>query len=128
VFATRDREVSMEQDQEMLVRARRMRGSPTDAEARLWRCLRAGRMRAYKFRRQQPIGRFVVDFACMRCKLVIELDGGQHLDRLDQDLQRTGWLKSQGFEVIRFWNDDALLRTDVVLEEILRVLEGCGSR
>jgi very-short-patch-repair endonuclease len=118
----------MEQDQKPLVQARRMRRAPTDAEARLWCRLRAGRMLAYKFRRQQPIGRFVVDFACMRCKLVIELDGGQHLDRLDQDLQRTGWLRSQGFEVIRFWNDDVLVRTDVVLEEILRVLEGYGSR
>jgi very-short-patch-repair endonuclease len=114
----------MQQDQSMLRLARRLRHAPTDAEARLWCRLRAGRMLAYKFRRQQPIGRFVVDFSCMRGRLVVELDGGQHLERTDQDSQRTVWLESQGFKVIRFWNDDVLLRTDLVLEEILRVLEG----
>ena len=60
----------------------------------------------------------------MKAKLVVELDGGQHLKLPEQDLRRTEWLRSQGFEVIRFWNDDVLLRTDLVLAEILRVLEG----
>ncbi len=64
----------------------------------------------------------------MKSKLVIELDGGQHPDRLEQDLRRTAWLQSQGFKVIRFWNDEVLVRMDAVLEEILRVLQKRASR
>ena len=105
-----------------LLHARRMRQSATDAEAELWRNLRAGRLAGYKFRRQQPLGRYIVDFVCFEQRLVIEVDGGQHLDAQISDALRTEWLESEGFRVLRFWNDDVLLRTGLVLAEILRML------
>ena len=105
-----------------LAHAKHMRHSPTDAETRLWRNLRAGRLAGYKFRRQQPPGRYIVDFVCFEERLVIEVDGGQHLDAQLSDASRTKWLESEGFRVLRFWNDDVLLRNSLVLEEILRAL------
>ena len=105
-----------------LAHAKRMRHSPTDAETRLWRNLRAGRLAGYKFRRQQPLGRYIVDFVCFEERLVIEVDGGQHLDAQLSDASCTKWLESEGFRVLRFWNDDVLLRNSLVLEEILRAL------
>lgn len=105
-----------------LLHAKRMRRSATDAEAKLWRALRAGRLAGWKFRRQQPIGRYIVDFVCFEQRLVVEVDGGQHLDAQLSDASRTVWLESQGFRVLRFWNDDVLLRNNLVLEEILRAL------
>jgi very-short-patch-repair endonuclease len=105
-----------------LLHAKRMRQSATDAETKLWRNLRAGRLAGYKFRRQQPIGRYIVDFVCFEQRLVIEVDGGQHLEAQLSDALRTEWLESEGFRVLRFWNDDVLLRADLVLTEILRML------
>ena len=113
------------QDKPRLLRhAKRMRHHPTEAETQLWRQLRAGCLCAYKFKRQQPIGRFIVDFVCFTHKLIVEVDGGQHVELQSKDEARTAWLETQGFRVIRFWNDDVLLRSQFVLEEILRVLEG----
>src|SRR5688500_5842482 len=112
----------MRKDENRLSHARRMRHLLTDAEMRLWRNLRAGRLTGYKFRRQQPIGRYIVDFVCFEAQLVIEVDGGQHLDAQLSDAVRTEWLESQGFRVLRFWNDDVLLRTPLVLEAILKSL------
>ena len=66
---------------------------------------------------------FIVDFVCFEAQLVIELDGGQHAERIVHDEVRTKWLQSQGFHVLRFWNDEALCDVQVVLEEILRTLE-----
>ena len=113
----------MQKQPNLLLHAKRMRRSPTDAEALLWRQLRAGRLCQYKFKRQQPIGRFIVDFVCFTHKLIIEVDGGQHLDLQSADEVRTAWLQKQGLQVIRFWNDDVLQRCESVLEEIVRVLE-----
>ena len=107
----------------LLINAKHMRSVPTEAEAALWRYLRAGRLSAYKFMRQQPIGYFIVDFICFAQKLVVEVDGGQHVELKVRDEERTAWLESQGFQVLRFWNDDVLKRRELVLEEILRVLE-----
>jgi very-short-patch-repair endonuclease len=112
----------MHKDGNRLGHARRMRHSPTDAEMRLWGNTRAGRLTGYKFRRQQPIGCYIVDFVCFEERLVIEMDGGQHLDAQFSDAVRTEWLESQGFRVLRFWNDDVLLRTNLVLEVILKAL------
>ena len=112
----------MRKDGNGLCHARRMRHSPTDAEMRLWRNLRAGRLAGYKFRRQQLIGRYIVDFVCFEERLVIEVDGGQHLDAQLSDALRTNWLESEDFRVLRFWNDDVLLRTHLVLEAILNAL------
>ncbi len=108
--------------QRNLMHAKRMRQSPTDAEAQLWRYLRAGRLIEHKFKRQQPIGEYIVDFVRFAQKLVIEVDGGQHADNLAYEAMRTRWLQSQGFKVLRFWNDDVLQRRKLVPDEIVRAL------
>ena len=107
----------------LLSYAKRMRHVPTEAESALWRHLRAGRLADYKFKRQKPIGNFIVDFVCFAQKLVIEVDGGQHADMQSADAVRTAWLEAQGFRVLRFWNDDVLQRIELVLEEVLRMLK-----
>lgn len=107
---------------QLLAHAKRMRHTPTESEAALWRDLRAGRLAGHKFKRQQPIGIYIVDFVCFARKLVVEADGGQHVDLRSRDELRTAWLRSQGFHVLRFWNDDVFKRTAEVLDEVLRVL------
>ena len=103
-------------------RERELRSVSTEAEQRLWFCLRDRRLQGWKFRRQQRIGPWFADFVCADARLVVELDGGQHVERHEQDERRTRDLGERGFRVIRFWNDDALLRTDAVLEAILVAL------
>ena len=94
----------------------------TDAESRLGFHLRRRRqLPGLRFRKQHPIGPYVADFACVEARLVVELDGSQHLDS-PRDPLRDAWLREQGFRVLRFWNDDALLRTDQVLSAILEAL------
>jgi very-short-patch-repair endonuclease len=102
-------------------RARQSRQFSTDAERRIWSALRDRRLSRYKFRRQHPIGRYVVDFVCIEHRLAIELDGGQHATD-PQDPSRTDWLERQGWQVIRFWNNDVLSNTGAVLETILRAV------
>ncbi|MBV8401684.1 MAG: endonuclease domain-containing protein, partial [Acetobacteraceae bacterium] len=102
-------------------RARDLRQSSTDAGRRMWSALRHRRLSRYRFRRQHPIGDFVVDFACTEHALVIEIDGGQHSDN-PLDTRRTAWLESQGWRVIRFWNNDVLKNTSGVIEAILQAL------
>ena len=102
--------------------AKAMRHQPTDAEAAIWRRLRAGRLLGYKFKRQQPIGPYIVDFVCFEQRLVIEIDGGQHATRVDGDAQRSRWLEERGYRVLRFWNDETLLKLDDVLEAIIAAL------
>lgn len=104
-------------------RARSLRLASTDAERHLWRRLRNRQLSGFKFRRQVPLAGYVVDFLCPDAGLIIELDGGQHHDRADSDAIRTESLARDGFRVLRFWNDDALARTEDVLAEILRHLE-----
>ena len=104
-------------------RARELRNNPTDAERHLWRYLRKSQLLGCKFRRQEMLGNYIVDFVCLEPKLIIELDGSQHIERHGYDTKRTEYLTSLGFEVVRFWNDDALNQTDVVLENILLHLE-----
>src|SRR5262249_997415 len=88
------------------LRARRLRHEMTPAERRLWWRLRRKRLENYRFRRQHPIGRYVVDFFCPSAKLIVELDGGQHgeEENLYRDRERTLWLEARGYRVIRFWN------------------------
>ena len=102
--------------------AKRLRHDSTDAERLLWGRLRAHRLAGFKFRRQAPIGPYIVDFACFEVKLVLELDGGQHADEAKRDAQRDGWLAGQGFRVLRFWNNEVLGNLDGVLERVLEVL------
>ncbi len=97
--------------------AKRLRTCMTDAEMRLWYRLRAHRFFGLKFKRQAPIGAYVVDFICFDHKLIVEVDGGQHADDA-VDRSRDKWLRQEGYRVIRFWNDDVLRRTEVVLGEI----------
>ncbi|MGH7053579.1 MAG: endonuclease domain-containing protein [Stellaceae bacterium] len=101
--------------------ARRLRRESTDAERRLWAALRDRRLAGYRVRRQHPIGGFIVDFACMRHRLVIEVDGGQHAENA-ADERRAAFLKARGWRVIRFWNNDVLINTPGVVETILKVL------
>lgn len=113
----------------MASRAQNLRNRATDAEKALWQRLRDKQLSCYRFRRQVPIGDYIVDFACYTPRLVIEIDGGQHAQSAQQkhDATRTGWLENQGFRVIRFWNNDALQNTDAVVMEIISVLEELSS-
>jgi very-short-patch-repair endonuclease len=102
--------------------ARRLRRDATDAERRLWSALRDRRLEGYRFRRQYPIGRFIVDFACTRYRLIIEADGSQHAED-EADRKRTVALEEQGWRVLRFWNNDVLANTNGVVETILKELQ-----
>lgn len=104
-------------------RAREFRQPLTPAEADLWRALRGRNLSGYKFRRQHPIDRFIVDFYCAEKKLVIEVDGDVHATQEAYDAARTEWLEAQGYIVIRFTNTDVLKNPDRVAAEILRRLE-----
>src|SRR5215469_4281236 len=108
--------------QEKWMRARQLRHAATEAERHLWRFLRRGNLAGHKFRRQYPIDRYIVDFVCVPVALVVELDGGQHANTHTYDARRTQVLEACGYRVLRFWNDDVLLRTNAVLEEILKNL------
>ena len=101
--------------------AKQLRQNMTDAEQLLWRHLRAHRLNGQKFRRQHPVGPYVVDFVHLGAKLIIEADGGQH-NLSEGDAVRDKWLISQGFKVMRFWNSDILNNTDAVLTTILEAL------
>ena len=99
-----------------LENARNLRSTMTDAERRLWQHLRASRLDGLKFRRQHPVPPYIADFCCIERKLIVELDGSQHSSVVDA--ARTAYLQSQGFQVLRFWDNDVLLKTDSVLEAI----------
>ena len=100
--------------------AKGLRKRSTDVERLLWSHLRAGRFEGLKFRRQHPIGHFIVDFVCLERKLIIELDGGQHAlpDEILKDRQRDAWLEKEGYSIIRFWDNEVLMNTNGVLETI----------
>ena len=104
----------------MRLRARELRNDATDAERHLWRYLKLRQLAGLRFRRQVPIGPHVADFLCPQARLIVELDGGQHVERIDADEARTRVLVDLGYRVLRYWNDDALLRTQDVLDDILR--------
>ncbi len=102
--------------------ARNLRRNLTDAERRLWSRLRRRDLMRFYFRRQVPLGPYVVDFVCKRQRVVVELDVGQHSSRKDYDARRTKHLNRMGYEVLRFWNNDVLKNMDGVLESILTAL------
>jgi very-short-patch-repair endonuclease len=97
--------------------AQSLRGNMTEAEKRLWSALRAHRLDGLSFRRQTPIGSFIVDFVCHERRLVVEVDGGQHAES-NSDIERDRWLASKGYRVLRFWNSDVLRNRNGVLETI----------
>lgn len=104
-------------------RARTLRRNETDAEYRLWYELRNGRLNSFKFVRQYPIGRFIVDFACRSRGLVVELDGSQHA-MSPTDGRRTRYLNAKSYAVLRFWNEEVLRERSAVCQTILDVLQG----
>ena len=106
----------------LLLNAKQLRTHSTDTEQHLWYFLRAKRLSGYKFKRQYIIGRYIVDFICIEAKLVIELDGSQHMDTIDYDQKRTQDLRNKGYRVLRFWDNDVLQSIDSVLQEILNLL------
>ena len=104
-------------------RARALRNNPTEVEKLLWRQLRIWQLDGYKFRRQQPLGNYIVDFVCLEKRLIVELDGGQHAEQSDYDTKRDTWLSEQGFTVLRIWNNDVLNNLEGVTERIVETLK-----
>ena len=105
------------------MRARTLRQTDNDAEAMMWDALKAKRLDGYKFVRQFPIGPYFADFLCRKRRLVVEIDGSQHVDNA-YDRMRDDYMRGAGFSVIRFWSGDALRQRNVVCETILAALDG----
>lgn len=104
--------------------AARLRVYRTEAEDHLWQALRNRGLSGHKFRFQHSLGPFVVDFACLGARLIVEVDGGQHGE--EADARRTAFLEAQGFRILRFWNQDVLTNRDGVLAAIQAALEDQG--
>lgn len=102
-------------------RARTLRNASTDAEGTLWYRLRARRLNGHKFVRREPIGPYTVDFICRECRLIVEVDGGQHADN-QRDAVRDKWLTEHNYRVLRFWNNDVSSNLAGVLETIVTAL------
>ena len=100
--------------------ARRLRREQTDVERTLWKTLRSRQLSGLKFRRQHSIGPYIVDFCCLKPRLAIELDGGQHVSQTDVDERRSHCLVQKGYRVLRFWNHEVLENLEGVL---LRIAE-----
>lgn len=105
-------------DEKVLRNAKTLRTNQTEAEQRLWYHLRAHRFMDLKFKRQKPMGRYIVDFVCVEQRLIVEIDGGQHAEQMEYDQRRDAWLRSQGYTVLRFWNNEVLQQLEGVLERI----------
>ncbi|WP_448664385.1 endonuclease domain-containing protein [Sphingomonas sp. CJ20] len=109
-------------------RARELRNDPTAAEALLWSRLRRSQLGGLKFTRQLPIAGHFADFACRKAKLVVELDGSQHIERTTADAERTRRIEAEGYRVLRFWNNDLTLNMEGVLQAILTAASPRGER
>lgn len=107
--------------------ARELRNGATEAESHLWQRLRLKQLAGFKFRRQVPVAGYIADFLCPEAKLIVELDGGQHCAQIAYDERRTGMLQAKGYRVLRYWNNEALVQTEAVLEDILRALTSISS-
>jgi very-short-patch-repair endonuclease len=103
-------------------RARSLRRNMTEAEIRVWQMLRAHRTNGFKFRRQVPIGRYIADFVCHEARLVVEIDGGQHDCLSRRETARSGFLRNQGYRILRFWNNEVLANPGGVHETIVNGL------
>lgn len=106
----------------LLDRAKALRTGQTDAELRVWYHLRAHRFLGLKFKRQKPLGPYIVDFLCHEPALIIELDGGQHGEQVAYDQRRDAWLRAQGYAVLRFWNHEVLQDMPAVLGRVRQVV------
>ncbi|MGF7006095.1 endonuclease domain-containing protein [Aminobacter sp. BE322] len=109
--------------------AKAMRHVMTEAELKLWNDLRAHRLMGLGFRRQVPIGPYIVDFACSSHRLIVEVDGSQHAqaEQAERDAVRTGYLQASGWTILRFWNDDVLRDIDNVCSHIVAVAGRGGA-
>jgi very-short-patch-repair endonuclease len=103
-------------------RARALRRDMTEAERKIWKMFRSRRFAGYKLRRQVPLERYIVDFACHEARLVIEIDGGQHGSSSESEIERSEFLKKEGYKILRFWNNEVLANPEGVLSQILDVL------
>ena len=108
--------------QKLRNRARNLRRQQTDVETKLWMRLRDRQLCGAKFRRQHPIGPYVVDFCCPDRGLIVELDGGQHAEQTAADQIRTRFLEADDYRVVRFWNHQVLEQMDAILEELVRLV------
>ena len=104
-------------------KAQNLRQHSTDAEQALWKCLRNRQLAGHKFRRQVPVGKYIVDFVCFERKIAIEVDGGHHQEQIQSDAARTTWLESQGFQVLRFWNHEVLTQIEAVQTVVLTAFQ-----
>jgi very-short-patch-repair endonuclease len=104
-------------------RARQLRHTLTPAESKLWAYLRGNKLNGISFRRQHAIGPYIVDFCAIKTKIIIELDGSQHLEQEGYDAERTKYLEARGYKVLRFWNNDVLNNMDGVMSAIIHALE-----
>jgi adenine-specific DNA-methyltransferase len=107
--------------------SRRLRSATTDGEAQLWFHLRNRQLEGFKFRRQHAIGPYVADFFCYDTRLVIEVDGSQHMENEAYDAERSRYLEGLGLRIVRFTNAEVMGRTSLILEEILRHLRNAPS-
>ena len=115
---------TMKTDQTPIALARHLRRAQTGAERAVWARLRNRQLEGARFRRQQPIGPYLVDFVCFEKRLIVEIDGGQHNEEgaAVRDEHRTTWLRGRGFEVIRFWNNEVMADLEAVVEKIRQAL------
>ena len=102
--------------------ARTLRKNLTDAEQCLWRRINRRQIDGAKFRRQQPIGQYIVDFVCFERQIILEIDGGHHALQHAKDEQRSRWLETQGFCILRFWNNEVLAETEAVVQAIYQLV------
>ena len=98
--------------------ARKLRKNATDTENLLWNSLRSKRFGGLKFRRQAPIGHYILDFVCFEKRIIIECGGGQHMEQKEKNEKRDKWFSDKGYRVLRFWDNQILQSLEIVLEEI----------
>jgi very-short-patch-repair endonuclease len=103
--------------------ARRLRKDMTEAEQRLWYRIRNRQLSDHQFRKQVPLGPYIADFCCLKERLVIELDGGQHAEITEHELKRRAWMEANSYRVLRFWNNEVFENIEGVLETIVRALK-----
>jgi very-short-patch-repair endonuclease len=107
----------------MKERAQALRQNMTEAENRIWYYLRNRRLLGHKFVREHVIGHYIADFVCREKKIIIEIDGGQHMDAIEYDEQRTRYLERRGYRVLRIWNHDVFKNIQGVMDSVLSLLE-----
>ena len=107
-----------QQVRRIVARARKLRRNSTEVERKLWHRIRDKQIEEFRFRRQRPIGKYIVDFICLDAKLIVELDGGQHATSDEYDKSRTAFLESLGYRVVRFWDNEVIENMDGVLRRL----------